>query len=117
MAKDIFKDRERSEEERFIRDRDAKLIEKMREKARLEEIVKALAESLQVSDPGLLDRAQSVVERAIFDDPDRSVRDDALDALDGFPEDRVQRVLGDVITRHPDPRTRRDAEEHLRERK
>jgi hypothetical protein len=60
MTKDVFKDRERSEEERFIRDRDAKLIEKMREKARLDEIVKALAESLQVSDPVLLDRVRSL---------------------------------------------------------
>jgi DNA-binding Lrp family transcriptional regulator len=60
MTKDIFKDRERSEEERFIRDRDAKLIEKMREKARLDEIVKALAESLQVSDPALLDRVREL---------------------------------------------------------
>jgi hypothetical protein len=60
MAKDIFKDRERSEEERYIRDHDAKLIEKLREKARLEEIVKALAESLQVGDPELLDRARAL---------------------------------------------------------
>ncbi|HEY7574164.1 MAG TPA: hypothetical protein VIB08_03320, partial [Thermoanaerobaculia bacterium] len=60
MAKDIFKDRERSEEERFIREQDAKLIEKMREKARLDEIVQALAESLQVSDPELLQRVRAL---------------------------------------------------------
>ncbi len=60
MTKDIFKDRGLSEEERFIRGQDAKLIEKMREKARIDEIVKALAESLQVSDPALLDRVRAL---------------------------------------------------------
>jgi len=56
MTRDIFKERERAEEEVFYRDRDAKLIAKLRENARLEEIAAALAESLQVSNPELLRR-------------------------------------------------------------
>lgn len=57
MVKDIFKERERGEEEAFFRGRDAKLIEKLRENARLEEIVAALAENLRVQNPELLRRA------------------------------------------------------------
>jgi HEAT repeat protein len=70
----------------------------------------------KISDPQLLDRAQAVIERAVFDDADPAVRVDALDALDEFPDERALRVLRDVIARHPDARVRREAEEHLRER-
>jgi hypothetical protein len=56
MDKDSFKDRERAQEEGYFRAQDAKLIEKLREDARLEEIVLALAEQLQVDNPGLLRR-------------------------------------------------------------
>ncbi len=63
-----------------------------------------------------LDRAQQVIERAIFDDPDQSVRIEALDALDELPDERALQVLRDVIARHPDARIRREAEEHVRER-
>jgi hypothetical protein len=60
VAKDSFKDRERAEEESFFRNRDAKLIEKLRENAKLEEIVAALAENLQVQNPELLRRAMAL---------------------------------------------------------
>jgi HEAT repeat protein/beta-lactamase regulating signal transducer with metallopeptidase domain len=70
----------------------------------------------KISDAQLLDRAQAVIERAVFDDPDRAVRNDALDALDRLPDERAVRALRDIIARHPDAQVRRDAEEHLRER-
>jgi len=56
MEKDAFKERERGLEEGYFRAQDAKLIEKLREDARLEEIVLALAEHLQVDNPELLRR-------------------------------------------------------------
>jgi hypothetical protein len=56
MDKDSFKDRESAQEEGYFRAQDAKLIEKLREDARLEEIVLALAEQLQVDNPELLRR-------------------------------------------------------------
>src|SRR5262245_58067658 len=60
MTKDIFQERERAEEEVYIRDHDAKLIAKLRENARLEEIAAALAESLQVNNPELLRRVTAL---------------------------------------------------------
>ena len=54
--KDIFKERERSLEEEYFRKHDAKLIEKLRERAKLDEITEALAVKLQVDDPTLLRR-------------------------------------------------------------
>jgi HEAT repeat protein len=71
----------------------------------------------KTSDVQVLDRAQTVVERAVFDDPDRSVQKEAIDTLDEFPNDRALRVLRDIVARHPDSRIRREAEEHLHERK
>ena len=71
----------------------------------------------KIDDAQALDRAQQVIERAIFDDPDPGVRAEALDALDDLPEDRALRVLRDVIARHPDARLRREAEEQVRERR
>jgi hypothetical protein len=56
MDKDAFKERERGLEEGYFRAQDARLLEKLREDARLEEIVLALAEHLQVNDPELLRR-------------------------------------------------------------
>jgi HEAT repeat protein/beta-lactamase regulating signal transducer with metallopeptidase domain len=79
----------------------------------LDSIGEAVAGS---SDAQLLDRAQAVIERAIFDDPDPGVRVDALDALDELPAERARRALRDIIARHPEARVRREAEEHLRER-
>ncbi len=56
MAKDLFKDRERASEEEYARRHDAELIEKMREKARLDEVAAELAKTLQVENPELLKR-------------------------------------------------------------
>lgn len=55
MGMDIFKERERSFEEEYFRKHEAKLIEKLRERARLEEIAEALAVKLQVDNPELLE--------------------------------------------------------------
>ena len=60
MEKDIFKERGRGEEEAYFRQQDAKLIEKLRESARLEEIAIALAEKLQVDNPELLHRVMAL---------------------------------------------------------
>ena len=56
MTKDAFKDRERGFEEDFFRKSDARLIEKMRNRARLDEVVAELAKVLQVENPELLRR-------------------------------------------------------------
>jgi hypothetical protein len=56
MDKDIFKERGQSFEEEYFRKREAKLIEKLRERARLEEIAEELAVKLQVDNPELLKR-------------------------------------------------------------
>ena len=60
MDRDSFKERERAQEEGYFRAQDAKLIEKLRQDARLEEIVLALAEHLQVDDPELLRRVSTL---------------------------------------------------------
>jgi hypothetical protein len=56
MTKDAFGDKERAEEAVYFRKEDEKLIAKLRENARLQEIVQALAESLQAKNPELLRR-------------------------------------------------------------
>src|SRR5262245_34047496 len=60
MEKDIFQERGRGEEAAYFRNQDAKLIEKLRESARLEEITAALAEKLQVDNPELLRRVMAL---------------------------------------------------------
>ena len=60
MDRDIFKERERGLEEGYFRAQEAKLIEKMREKAKLGELVNALAEHLQVDNPELLSRVMAL---------------------------------------------------------
>jgi len=60
MAKDIFRDRERGEEEAYFRQEDAKLIAKLRQKAQLSEIAHALAEKLHVDEPALLERIRKL---------------------------------------------------------
>lgn len=60
MTKDAFKDRERGLEEDFFRKSDAKLIEKMQEKARLDEVVAELAKVLQVENSELLRRVMDL---------------------------------------------------------
>ena len=54
--KDIFKDRERGFEADYFRKQDEKLLEKMRERASLQEVAQALAEKLRVDDAELLRR-------------------------------------------------------------
>lgn len=81
------------------------------------EALDAIGEAVgRIRDPQALDRAQAVVERVIFEDPDPSVRVDALDALDKLPDGRALRALRNIIARHPDARVRREAEEHMRDR-
>jgi hypothetical protein len=58
-----------------------------------------------------LDKAQQTIERAIFSDRDRSVRMEALDALNGLPRERARRVLREVETRHPDAEVREEAKQ------
>ena len=64
-----------------------------------------------------LDKVQQTIERAIFNDPDRSVRKEALDALDELPRERALRVLRSVLERHPDADVREEAREHQRRRR
>jgi hypothetical protein len=56
MDKDKLKERGRSLEEEYVRKQEAKLIEKLRERAQLEKIAAALAGQLQVDNPDLLHR-------------------------------------------------------------
>src|SRR5689334_23386982 len=60
MAKDMFRDRERAEEEAYFRQHDAKLIEKLRQNAHLGEIAQALADKLHVDEPALLERIKKL---------------------------------------------------------
>lgn len=60
MSRDIFRDRERAEEEAYFHQRDAVLIEKLRHRARLDEIVRALAEKLQLEEPALLGKIKQL---------------------------------------------------------
>ena len=60
MEKDIFKERERGMEAAHFRQEDARLIERLRQEARLEEIAIALAEKLQVDNADLLLRVMEL---------------------------------------------------------
>jgi hypothetical protein len=60
MGNDAFKDRERGLEEDFFRKSDAQLLERMREKARLDEVVLELGKVLQVENPELLSRVRGL---------------------------------------------------------
>lgn len=60
MPKDMFRERERAEEEAYFHQQDAKLIAKLREKAELSEIAHALAEKLHVDEPALLERIKKL---------------------------------------------------------
>jgi len=60
MTRDIFRDRERAEEDAYFRQQDAKLIAKLRQKAQLSEIAHALAEKLHADEPALLERIQKL---------------------------------------------------------
>jgi hypothetical protein len=60
MTEDAFKERGRSFEEEYFRKHEAKLIAKLRERGRLEEISEALALKLQIDSPGLLSRIMAL---------------------------------------------------------
>ena len=60
MTKDMFRDRARGEEEAYFRRQDARLIEKLRQKAQFSEIAHALAEKLHADEPELLERIQKL---------------------------------------------------------
>ena len=60
MSGDAFKDRERAYEAEWANAQDAKLIEKLRERERLEVITKALAEKLQADEPEMLQRVMAL---------------------------------------------------------
>jgi len=60
MTKDVFRERERGEEQAYFRQQDAKLIAKLRQKAQLSEIAHALAEKLHADEPALLERIQKL---------------------------------------------------------
>jgi hypothetical protein len=54
MSDRIFGDREKAMEDAYFRDQNAKLLDKLRHKANLDEIAVALGEKLQVDNPHLL---------------------------------------------------------------
>jgi hypothetical protein len=54
MQDRIFGEREKAMEDAYFRDLDAKLVDKLRHRAQLDEIALALGEKLQVDDPELL---------------------------------------------------------------
>ena len=60
MDKDLFKERGRGMEEAYFRQQDAKLIERLHQEAKLEEIASALAEKLQVDNPDFLRRVREL---------------------------------------------------------
>src|SRR5262245_56199310 len=56
LLTELLKDRQRGSEADFFNKHDAKLIQRIRERAQLPEIAAALADKLRVEDPGLLQR-------------------------------------------------------------
>ena len=60
MTRDIFRERERGEEDAYFHQQDAKLIAKLRQKAQLSEIAHALAEKLHTDEPELLERIRQL---------------------------------------------------------
>jgi hypothetical protein len=60
MQDRIFGDREKAMEEAYFRQEDAKLLEKLRQNACLEEIAVALREKLHVDNPNLLQRVRDL---------------------------------------------------------
>jgi hypothetical protein len=60
MDKGIFSEREQAAEAAYFRQHDARLVERLRQGARLEEVASALAEKLHVDNPDLLQKARLV---------------------------------------------------------
>jgi HEAT repeat protein len=81
------------------------------------EALEAIAHTASsTSDAPTLDKAQATIESAIFNDPDKDVRTEALAALDELPRDRALRVLRNVLERHPDPGPREEAQKRRNRR-
>lgn len=80
------------------------------------EAIESIADSVHEATDGVMDAAERAITRAIFDDPDASVREEALDALEALPRDRALSILRDVIDRHSDARLKREAGKQIRER-
>ena len=83
-------------------------------RAALEAIADVAANTTDVE---TLDKAQRAIEHAIFNDPDRDVQMEAIDALDELPRDRAVRVLQSVIDRHPDADVREEARDQLEDQR
>jgi hypothetical protein len=60
MDKGIFSEREQAAEAAYFRQHDARLVERLRQGAKLEEVASALAEKLHVDNPDLLHKARLV---------------------------------------------------------
>lgn len=60
MDKGIFSEREQAAEAAYFRQHDARLVERLRQGAKLEEVASALAEKLHVDNPDLLQKARLV---------------------------------------------------------
>lgn len=60
MDKGIFSEREQAAEAAYFRQHDARLVERLRQDAKLEEVASALAEKLHVDNPDLLQKARLV---------------------------------------------------------
>jgi hypothetical protein len=60
MTRDIFRERERGEEDAYFHQQDARLIAKLRQKAQLSEIAHVLAEKLHADEPELLERIRKL---------------------------------------------------------
>lgn len=56
----IFREREKAMEENFFRQQDAKLLDKLRQQSKLDEVAAALVEKLGVDNPELLVRAREL---------------------------------------------------------
>jgi len=81
------------------------------------EAIDALSQTAsETTDSAVLDRIEQLLESIIFEDADRGVRVEAMDALDELPQARARRVLRKIIDRHPDAQMREEATDHARER-
>lgn len=60
MSKGILGDREKALEESYFRQQEARLVERLRQEAKLDEIAKALADQLKVDNPDLLLRVREL---------------------------------------------------------
>lgn len=60
MEKRILSDREKAMEDSYFRQQDAKLVERLRQEAKLDDIAKALADKLKVDNPDLLSRVRQI---------------------------------------------------------